>query len=143
MAKGTMNKTMLIGRLGQDPEVRYTQSGKAVATLSIATNETWKGQDGQKQERTDWHRCVAWGKLAEIMGEYLQKGSLIFVEGRLQTRSYEDANGVKKYTTEVVVGSMEMLGGKGQGSGKSSQGASQGASPEPPLPMDEDDDLPF
>ena len=110
MAKGSVNKVFLLGRLGQDPALKYLPNGKASVTLSIATTETWKDASGAKQERVDWHRVTAWGKLAEIMGQYLKKGGQVFIEGRLQTRSYEDTNGVKKYITEVVANQMEMLG---------------------------------
>lgn len=111
MGNKNLNKVMLIGRLGADPELRYTPSGRANVAFNLATNAVWKDQDGNKQERTDWHRVVAWGKLAEIIGEYLKKGSRIFLEGRLQTRSYED-NGQKRYITEVIADSLEMLGSK-------------------------------
>ena len=110
-----VNKVILIGNLGADPELRYTPAGAAVASFNIATTEKWKDKDGQMQERTDWHRVVAWGKLAEIMGEWLKKGSQVYLEGRLQTRSYEDTNGVKKFITEVVAQEMEMLGGGKRG----------------------------
>ena len=113
--RGTVNKVILIGRLGADPQLRFTPSGRPNASFNLATNAVWKDQEGNQQERTDWHRIVAWGKLAEIIGEYLKKGSSIFLEGRLQTRSYED-NGQKKYITEVVADSIEMLGKKGEGS---------------------------
>ena len=134
--KGTINKVMLIGRLGADPQLRYTPSGRASATFNLATNATWKDQDGQRQERTDWHRIVAWGKLAEIMGEWLKKGSMVYLEGRLQTRSYDDANSVKKYVTEVVVNDMEMLGG-------GSSNNDSNPFPEEPPPNEQYSDLPF
>lgn len=140
MAQGTVNKVILVGRLGQDPEIKYTQSGRAMANISIATNEAWKDQQGQKQERTDWHRCTAWGRLAEVMGEYLQKGSKVYLEGRLQTRSYEDNDGAKRYITEVVVQNMEMLGSKGD---QSNAGTAPGRAATPPAPEPEEDDLPF
>jgi single-strand DNA-binding protein len=144
--RGTVNKVILLGRLGADPQLKYTPSGRATVSFSLATNAVWKDQEGKQQEKTDWHRVVAWSKLAEIMGEYLKKGSSVFIEGRLQTRSYEDANGVKKYITEVVAQEMEMLGG-----GKRSEGASEpAAEPQPqggdaenvPEPV-EGSDLPF
>lgn len=138
--KGTINKVILVGRLGADPQLRYTPSGRASATFNLATNYTWKDNDGNMQERTDWHRIVAWGKLAEVMGEWLKKGSSVYLEGRLQTRNYDDANGVKKYITEVVVNDMEMLGRKGEGG--SGGGGSEPFPEEPPVP-DQDDDLPF
>lgn len=139
--KGTINKVMLIGRLGADPQLRYTPSGRASATFNLATNAAWKDNDGNLQERTDWHRIVAWGKLAEVMGEWLKKGSSVYIEGRLQTRNYDDANGVRKYITEVVVNDMEMLGRKGEGGGG---GGSSEPFPEEPAGMDNQaDDLPF
>ena len=107
----SVNKVILIGNLGRDPEMRYTPSGTAVATLSLATKEEWKGKDGQKQESTEWHRVVAWGRLGEICGEYLHKGSQIYIEGKLQTKAWEDKEGNKRYTTEVVAQRMQMLGG--------------------------------
>lgn len=106
-----MNKAIIVGRLGQDPEVRYTPQGNAVANFSVATTEKWKTDSGEKKERTEWHRIVAWRKLAEIIGEYLTKGALVYLEGKLQTRSWEDKDGNKKYTTEIVADTMEMLGG--------------------------------
>ncbi|MFZ5516374.1 MAG: single-stranded DNA-binding protein [Candidatus Zhuqueibacterota bacterium] len=114
MGKGTVNKVILVGRLGQDPELKYTPSGSAVANFSLATNRVWKDQDGNTQEKTDWHRLVVWRKSAEIANTYLKKGSQIFVEGRLETRSWTDKNEVVRYTTEVVVENFQMLGGKGE-----------------------------
>jgi single-strand DNA-binding protein len=112
MAK-SLNKVMLIGNLGKDPEVRYTASGVPVATFSLATNESWKDQDGNMQERTEWHNIVAWRKLAEICGEWLKKGKKVYIEGRIQTRSYDDKNtGTKRYISEVVADNMIMLDGK-------------------------------
>ena len=109
MAK-SLNKVMLIGNLGKDPELRYTTSGVAVATFTLATNESWRDQDGNTQERTEWHNIVAWRKLAEICGEWLKKGKKIYLEGRIQTRSYDDKNtGTKKYITEIVADNMIML----------------------------------
>ncbi len=108
-----LNKVMLIGRLGQDPEVRYTPSEVAVANFSIATSEEWKDKNtGQKQERTEWHRIVAWRRLGEICGEYLKKGSQVFIEGKLQTRSWDDRDGNKRYTTEIIAMNMQMLDSK-------------------------------
>ena len=112
MAKGTVNKAILIGRLGADPELKYTPSGAAVVNFNIATDETWTDASGVKQERTEWHRIVAWRKLAEICGEYLKKGSRVYIEGKLQTRSWEQ-DGVKRYTTEIVARNMQMLDTKG------------------------------
>lgn len=112
--RGTVNKVILVGRLGADPQLKYTPSGRANASFSLATNAVWKDQDGNQQQRTDWHRVKAWGKLAEVMGEWLKKGSYVYLEGRIETRTYEDTNGVKKWITEVVATDMEMLGRKGE-----------------------------
>lgn len=126
-----MNKAMVIGNLGADPEVRYTQSGTPVATFSVATTERWKDKDGNPQEHTEWHRIVAWRRLAEICGEYLKKGSKVYVEGKMQTRKWQDQNGNDRYTTEIIASSLEMLGGG------SNQGQSY-ADPNPePGPGDE------
>lgn len=142
-SKGTVNKVILIGRLGQDPELKYTASGTAVLTLSVATNTSYKGQDGNNVEQTEWNRVVAWRKLAEIIGQYAHKGSRLYVEGRLTTRSWDDQNGVKRYTTEVQADSIQLLDSKGE---------SSGSAPTPPPPpdnhiaepsADEGDDLPF
>ena len=105
----SLNKVMLIGRLGQDPEIRYTQSGSAVANVSIATNDYWTDKKGEKQERTEWHSLVLWGKLADLAQSYLKKGSQVYVEGRIQTRDWEDDNAQKHYRTEVVVTTMQFL----------------------------------
>ena len=104
-----VNKVFLIGRLGSDPEIRYTTSGAPVANFRIATSESWTGKDGKKEERTEWHKIVAWGKLGELCGEYLNKGRRVFVEGRLQTRNYDDKDGVKKYITEIVALNVQFL----------------------------------
>ena len=109
----SVNKVILVGRLGKDPELKYTQGGIPVAKFSIATDETWKDQSSEKQQRTEWHNVVAWRKLAEICGQYLNKGKLVYIEGKLQTRSWDDKEGHKRYTTEVVADSMVMLSGKG------------------------------
>ena len=110
-----VNKAIIIGNLGADPEIRYTQSGSQVATFNVATTERWKGQDGQAQEQTEWHRIVVWGKLAEICGQYLHKGSKVYIEGRLQTRKWTDQGGIERYTTEIVAREMKMLDGKKDG----------------------------
>jgi single-strand DNA-binding protein len=110
-----INKAILIGNLGADPEMRYTQSGTAVANFNIATTETWV-KDGNKEERTEWHRIVAFARLGEICGEYLSKGSKVYIEGRIQTRQWDDKDGVKRYTTEIVAREMKMLSPKNQGS---------------------------
>jgi single-strand DNA-binding protein len=112
MARG-INKVILVGNLGQDPEVRYTANGAAVANITVATSEQWTDkQSGQKQERTEWHRVVLFGRLGEIAGEYLRKGSQVYLEGKLQTRKWQDQNGQDRYTTEIVANEMQMLGGR-------------------------------
>ena len=108
---GGVNKVILIGHLGADPEIRYTQNGAPVANLRLATSESWKNKNGQKEERTEWHRVVAWSKLAELAGQYLSKGRQIYVEGRLQTRSWDDKDGNKRYSTEIVATNIQFLGG--------------------------------
>ncbi|MGZ3695179.1 MAG: single-stranded DNA-binding protein [Bdellovibrionota bacterium] len=107
----SVNKVLLIGRLGNNPEIRYTNTGTAVANFNLATSENWNDKNGQKQERTEWHRVVVWGKLAELCEKYLAKGRQCFVEGRLQTRSWDDKDGNKKYTTEIVASTIQFLGG--------------------------------
>jgi len=114
VARGTVNKVILIGRLGSDPELRYTPNGDAVANFRIATNRVWRDQEGNQQERTEWHRVVAWRKLAERCGEYLKKGSHVYIEGRLETRSWEDNSGNKRYVTEIIANQMQMLEAKGE-----------------------------
>jgi single-strand DNA-binding protein len=117
MAK-SVNKVILIGNLGKDPELRYTPSGTAVASFSLATNERYKDKEGNWQDRTEWHKIVAWQRLAEIAGEYLKKGRTCYIEGRLQTRSWDDKeSGQKKYSTEIVASDLVLLGGQGQGQG--------------------------
>jgi single-strand DNA-binding protein len=157
---GSLNKVELIGNLGQDPEVRYMPNGGAVANLTIATSEQWKDKTtGEQKEKTEWHRVVIFGKLAEIAGEYLRKGSKVYIEGQLQTRKWTDQAGVEKYTTEIVLnigGKLIMLSGKPQDGGQTQQAGQQqprsntparsgppasGGSNEPP--MDFDDDIPF
>lgn len=107
----SVNKVILVGRLGQNPEVRYTPSGAAVANFSVATNEAWTDKSGQKQERTEWHKVVVWGKLAELCSQYLTKGRQAYVEGRLQTRQWQDKDGQTKYTTEIQAQTVQFLGG--------------------------------
>lgn len=121
MSKGTVNKAIVIGNLGADPEIRYMQNGDAVATLSIATVEAWKDAQGQPQERSEWHRVTLYRKLAEIAGQYLKKGAKVYIEGRLQTRKWQDKTGQDRYTTEIIVNEMQMLGGN-PGQGDSGQG---------------------
>lgn len=113
MASG-VNKVLLIGRLGGDPEVRYTTNGGAVANFNLATNESWTDKNGQKQERTEWHRVVIWGKMAELCGQYLSKGRQAYVEGRLQTREWNDKEGNKRYTTEIIAQNIQFLGGSSE-----------------------------
>lgn len=113
----SLNKVMLIGNLGRDPEIRYMPSGDAMANLNLATTDTWKDKAGEKQERTEWHRIVMFGKQAEIAGEYLKKGSQIYIEGRLQTRKWTDKSNIERYTTEIVADRMQMLGGRSAGGG--------------------------
>jgi len=128
MAGKSVNKVILIGNLGKDPEVKYTPQGTPVAKLTLATNERYKDKDGQWQDRTEWHNVVLWQRLAEIAGEYLKKGGKVYIEGRLQTRSWEDKQtNQKKYMTEVVANDLVLLGGRGEGGGESG-GFSRGAS---------------
>ncbi len=160
MARG-VNKVILVGTLGKDPEVRYAQSGSALASVSIATNESWKDKNGEKQERTEWHRVKFFGRLAEIAGEYLKKGSQVYIEGSLRTEKYTDKAGVEKYSTDIIAQEMQMLGGRPDGAARSegsterspqrSSGGSygdQGSRPARPAapPMNDDfpdDDIPF
>lgn len=168
MARG-INKVILVGNLGNDPEVRYAQSGSAITTLSVATSESWKDKNGEMQERTEWHRVKAFGRLAEIMGEYLKKGRQVYIEGSLRTEKYTDKNGVEKYATDIIADEMQMLGGPGEGGGGGGQrseraprpsgggdraaprgggsdGPRGGGSPAPSSRHDEpfpDDDIPF
>ncbi|MDZ4701666.1 MAG: single-stranded DNA-binding protein [Rhodothermales bacterium] len=163
MARG-INKVILIGNLGQDPELRYTASGTAVCNMRLATNESYKDADGNMVDKTEWHTVVAWSRLAEICGEYLKKGSQVYFEGSLQTRSYDDKDGNTKFTTEVKAREMMMLSGKGDGNGFSGGGSMEGGesskgsfrpragagaakpsggSGNSPDSFDPDDDLPF
>jgi single-strand DNA-binding protein len=139
----SLNKVMLIGNLGKDPELKYTPSGVAVATFSIATSEQWKDQEGNAQERTEWHNIVAWRKLAEIVGEYLKKGKKIYLEGKLQTRNYEK-DGVKRYVTEIVADQIIMLDSAGaRNGGGSSAASSSEPMAAPSMEAPKEDDLPF
>jgi single-strand DNA-binding protein len=119
MSKGTVNRVILVGRLGQDPQNSEISPGRFASNFTLATNESWKDKSGAKQDVTDWHKIAAYGKLAEICGQYLKKGSLVYVEGKLKTRDYEK-DGVKRYITEIVIHEMQMLGSKGESSGESS-----------------------
>jgi single-strand DNA-binding protein len=116
MARG-INKVILVGTLGKDPEVRYSQSGGAITSVSLATNEKWKDKNGEMQERTEWHRVKFFGRLAEIAGEYLKKGGQCYVEGKLRTEKYTDKQGVERYSTDIIADEMMLLGGKGEGGG--------------------------
>ncbi len=136
-----VNKVILIGNLGRDPEIRYTKSGQAVSSFSLATTEKWKNKNGDREEKTEWHRIVAWGKLGEICGEYLTKGKQVYIEGRLQTRDWEDKDGNKRTTTEIVASNMVMLsqaGGSGTSEGPVTNRGGGGADAE-----FEDEDIPF
>ncbi len=140
-----INKVIIVGRLGADPEVKTVSGDNTVARLNIATSENWTDRNGQKQERTEWHRVVVWGKLAELCGKYLAKGRQVYVEGRLQTRSWEDQQGQKRYTTEIVANTVQFLGGSQQASSdnySSNQDfGSQSFGPEPSF--DADEEIPF
>jgi single-strand DNA-binding protein len=141
-----INKVIIVGRLGTDPEIKHTQNSQVVARLSVATSENWTDKSGQKQERTEWHRVVVWGKLAELCGKYLSKGRQVYVEGRLQTRSWEDNQGQKKYSTEIVANTVQFLGAGGETSaGTSSSGydnsMNQDFGPEPSFNANEE--IPF
>jgi single-strand DNA-binding protein len=149
---GSVNKVILVGNLGRDAELRYTPGGAAVATLNLATTEVWNDRNNQRQEKTEWHRVVLWGKPAESLQEYLTKGKQIYVEGRLQTRQWDDKDGNKRYTTEIKADRVTLLGGgSGGGGGRSGgggmdRGPSQGPAggpDEPPMEPMTDDDIPF
>ena len=151
MARG-VNKAILIGNLGNDPDMRYTAGGAAVANISIATAESWRDKEtGEQQERTEWHRVVAFGRLAEIIGEYLRKGSQVYIEGRLQTRKWQDKEGQDRWTTEIVANELQMLGSKGGSANYEPSPQPQQSAPAPqatassaPPPADDfDDDIPF
>ena len=148
MARG-VNKVILVGNLGQDPEVKYMPSGQAICNISIATTESWNDKtSGEKVEKTEWHRIVFFRRLAEIAGEYLRKGSQVYVEGRLQTRKWQDKSGNDRYTTEIVANEMQMLGGKGGGVATMPESSSPASQPEPVAAgsassNDFDDDIPF
>lgn len=158
----SVNKVIILGNLGRDPETRYTTGGDAVTNLRIATSEQWKDKNGEKQEKTEWHAVVLFGRQAEIAGEYLKKGRSVYIEGRLQTRKYTDKEGIEKYSTEVVADRMQLLGGKGDGGGGGGDadfgGGAPAASPSAPRregaasprpaaakknTEDFDDDIPF
>ena len=134
MQKNSVNKVILVGNLGQDPEGRFTPQGTAVTNLSVATNESWKNQNGELQDRTEWHRVVMYGKMAETANEYMHKGQMVYVEGRLQTNEWEDQNQIKRRTTEIKCDNFTMLGRRGD---TSTQAKNQ------PEEIEQDDDLPF
>jgi single-strand DNA-binding protein len=148
---GSVNKVILVGNLGKDAELRYTPGGAAVATLNLATTEVWNDKQGQRQEKTEWHRIVLWGKQAESLQEYLVKGKQIYVEGRLQTRQWDDKDGNKRYTTEIKADRITLLGGGGGGrggggmerGGTAHAGGGGGGMDEPPMEPITDDDIPF
>lgn len=141
-----VNKVIIIGRLGADPEVKTVTGGNTVARLSVATSENWTDREGQKQERTEWHRVVVWGKLAELCGKYLSKGRQAYIEGRLQTRSWEDAQGQKKYSTEIVANTVQFLGsnqpGERQSQASNDDFGAQNFGPEPAFDNSADE-IPF
>ncbi len=138
----SVNKVILVGNLGRDPELRYTQGGQAVANFSVATSENFNNREGQRQERTEWHRIVVWGKTAENCAQYLSKGRSVYIEGRLQTREWEDREGQKQRTTEVVAQTVQFLGGpRGSGGGGGAPSGGGGGGSEPPPPQGED--IPF
>jgi single-strand DNA-binding protein len=135
----SVNKAILIGNLGADPELRYTPGGQAVASFRIATTERFKNRDGEQQERTEWHNIVCWGRLAEIANEYLKKGRPVFIEGRIQHRSYEDKDGITRYRTDIIAQNMQFLGSRGDTERAPAQPQQE---KQPEMPAD-DDDLPF
>jgi single-strand DNA-binding protein len=144
---GSVNKVILVGNLGRDAELRYTPGGAAVATLNLATTEVWNDRNQQRQEKTEWHRVVLWGKQAESLQEYLTKGKQIYVEGRLQTRQWDDKEGNKRYTTEIKADRITLLGGGGGGGARSMERAAAPVAShgmdEPPMEPITDDDIPF
>ncbi len=145
----SLNRVLIIGNLGSNPEVRSVAGGQTVASFSVATNEVWNDKQGQKQERTEWHKVVVWGRQAEFCGQYLQKGSTVFVEGRIQTRSWDDKEGQKRYTTEIVANTVQAIGGRGGSSDGGGQGYQDSPVVEPVgMPVTtpnaiSDDDVPF
>ena len=141
MQKNSVNKVILIGNLGQDPESRFTPSGTAVTNLSVATNESWKDQNGEPQDRTEWHRIVMYGKMAETASEYMKKGQMVYIEGRLQTNEWEDQNQIKRKTTEIRCDNFTMLGRRSDSPADQSQGSM--SQPVPTPNSEVDDDLPF
>ncbi len=136
---GGVNKVILVGNLGADPDMRYTPSGQGVCELRVATNESWTDKNGQRQDRTEWHRVVIWGKRAEICSKYLSKGRQVYIEGRIQTRNYDDKEGNKRYITEIIANDVQFLGGtEAGGGGGGGGGGSKGSDDGPPAPSDAD-----
>lgn len=141
MARG-VNKVILVGSLGNDPDVKYTQGGSCITRISLATNSQWKDKEGNKQERTDWHRVVFFGKLAEIAGEYLRKGASVYVEGSIKYDKFTGTDGVEKYSTDIVANEMQMIGGKQEGQGGGGHGGSRGGAPQRERPQRSTDNHP-
>ena len=144
----SVNKVTIIGNLGRDPENRYLPSGEQVTSISVATTENWKDKSGEKQEQTEWHRCVFFGKLAEIAGQYLKKGSQVYVEGRIRTNKYTDRDGVERYQTQIIANTMQMLGSKQDSgpngnNGRNSYSEAKQTGRRPAAQPDLDDDIPF
>ena len=145
----SVNKAILIGRLGRDPEVRQMPNGEAVCNFSIATSETWKDQHGQKQERTEWHNITLYRRMAEVAGQYLKKGSQVYIEGRIQSRKYTGKDGIERTAYDIIGSEMKMLGGKAEGSSESANTAEPPAPPRrqapaaPAQPVDDIDEIPF
>ncbi len=142
----SVNKAIIVGNLGNDPEIRTTPTGSRVATISVATNRRWSGRGGEMQEETQWHRIIAWNKLAEIVEQYLKKGDRVYVEGRIQYRQWEDQNGQKRYSTEIVANDMVMLGGRGEVAFDTQKAPTYGGEDYDDFPaesLEEGDDLPF
>ncbi len=139
----SVNKVILIGNLGRDPELRFTRDGQGVANFTLATNERWRDKDGQNQERTEWHRIVVWGKTAENCAQYLQKGRSCYIEGRIQTREWEDKEGNKRQTTEIVAQNVTFLGGRGEGGGGGGRPGGGTQDAPPPEPGPDGSEIPF
>ena len=149
MSKGSVNKVILLGRLGKDPDMRYAPSGTAIASFSLATNHSVKNVDGNWEDKTEWHNVTLFGKTAEVAGEYLKKGSLAYIEGRIQTETWEDQNGQKRYTTKIIGNSMQLIGSRQDNQASQTAPPSQQTAPAaqseptPPPPATDEDDLPF
>ena len=139
----SVNKVILIGNLGRDPELRFTRDGQGVANFTLATNERWRDKEGQNQERTEWHRIVVWGKTAENCAQYLQKGRSCYIEGRIQTREWEDKEGNKRQTTEIVAQNVTFLGGRGEGGGGGGRPGGGKQDAPPPEPGPDGSEIPF